>query len=214
MSQDSHTQGPTQNPIAKWLLVIVTALTMGSIGWYFKLGNIPSWIITLSFTLLGVGFGLSVSSFLQNIKTWYLSVLTLGVALCGILATLGAKKLYHKDYVTCAVCGYQAVNSYKAEEGCGYCFSDTWRNALQYEDLDYEDWLRREQFEWFGGTTPEDTFDRFHPLEDDGFKKDTSWRPVLVDQDFIDSFNVHTGLNYVDSLDHSKGVYIDLSDDE
>ena len=155
---------------------------------------------------------MSAYSFLKPVKTQFVWLLSFGVAISGLFAFWGAENIYHLEYETCAVCGYQAINKNKTEEGCGYCFSDTWAEALSYETTTkYSDWLRNEQFQWFGGETPEDTFDFFHPLEDDGFKKDTSWRPLLTEQDLIDSFITHlrdsSTMKRIDSLPHSKNVY-------
>lgn len=175
----------------------VSILSLGAVGYFFEINLLPQWLIIIVFMLFGLGFGLSIHKFLNGVNELYVWVV--GVGLGGFMATLGAKNTFHTEYITCEVCGYQAVDANNIYEGCTYCYSDTWAVALEYEVVGHDTWLRQEQFDWFGGYTPDDTFDFYHPLKEDDFIKDTTWHPLLTEQDLIDTFRAH-----IDSVVQSK----------
>ncbi len=132
-----------------------------------------------------IGFG--IYSFVRT-KTDKVKILTAtGILVIGIGYILILDNFAKQDFETCEVCGYKAVDKEKSE--CNYCASHTWEKEQSFGLYsNKEEWLREQQLFWFGLDEISEKANFYGPTDDEGYKKDKTWKPIITQQDLIDEF--------------------------
>lgn len=90
-----------------------------------------------------------------------------------------------KRLITCEVCGYKAVcpdSSY-----CYHCYSSIFSSSNQPESKKIE-WLRDNQLFWFCPDTITSKIDFFEPKTEDGFIKDSKWKPSVTKKEVLEYY--------------------------
>lgn len=127
-----------------------------------------------------IGFGLYSLTKTKTDKTKIF--LATGVLILGISSIMTVNNLTKQDFRTCEVCGYKAVDKDKLE--CNYCASHTWEKEQSFGLYDNkEEWLRDQQLFWFGLDETSEKANFHEPTEDEGFKKDINWQPIITQVD-------------------------------
>jgi hypothetical protein len=90
----------------------------------------------------------------------------------------------YKRLITCEVCGYKAVcpdSTY-----CYNCRSEIFDTTF-YSKSEKLEWLKNEQLIWFTPMTPEEKISLYGPKIEDGFIKDSLWKPAITEKDVADN---------------------------
>lgn len=147
-------------------------------------GGITSVLISGALGMFGAVIGMLLFKLGENKTNWFKGGLLAVFFSLMVLVLLGIKEYSRPVFNTCEVCGYYAIKESGTE--CEYCVSDTW--DIVKSDGDYsskEEWLFEEQmFLFYDSDTNEVDF--YGPDPDEGFVKDTSWKPVISKRDIYE----------------------------
>lgn len=86
---------------------------------------------------------------------------------------------------TCEICGYIAVNP-----DSGYCLNcnNSILDSLTKNKFIKNSWLKRDQIYWFSSSVTSNKVDFYNPMNENGFKKDINWKPMVLEREVLDYY--------------------------
>ncbi len=154
---------------------------------FFEVEGVTKVLISAALGGLGGVLGFGVYS-LVKVKTIKVKTLaTLSVVLIGVGGLLLLNSFTKQEFETCEICGYIAVDV--EELACEYCGEPTWEIVQKFGVFSTkEEWMKEEQLFWFALDNESEQFSFYEPIEDEGYKKDINWKPVITQLDLVNDY--------------------------